>query len=156
VFSRVLIVLGDGSAARAAARLGIRLAKASGGQVRACYVVERREVYQMGAPGDLREPVREDVVRHGERALARVDKLCRAAKVAGHGRLLHGDVGSEIAREARRFRAQVIVMATFGRGRVGAFLLGSRVQEVVSQAPCPVLLVPARPGAAPRRGRGRG
>lgn len=149
VFSRVLILLGDGSPALAAARLGVRLAAASRGRIRACFVVEHGVVYAMGAPVVLREHVRDEVVRQGERSLARVRALCRTAKVAYQGRLLHGHLGAEIGREARRFRPQVIVMATLGRGRLGAFLLGSRAQEVVGRAPCPVLLVPVRGRATP-------
>jgi nucleotide-binding universal stress UspA family protein len=50
-------------------------------------------------------------------------------------------VARELLNTARRVRADVIVMGTHGRGRVRAFLLGSHAQEVVRQAPCPILLV---------------
>lgn len=48
-----------------------------------------------------------------------------------------------ILQEAEDFNADVIVLATSGRGRARRFFLGSTADKVIRQAPCPVLVVPS-------------
>ena len=68
--------------------------------------------------------------------------------------LLRGAPGSALCREARR-GYDLLVLGSRGRGRVAAALLGSTVQEALSRAPIPVLVI-RRPAPRPRaRGRGR-
>jgi nucleotide-binding universal stress UspA family protein len=45
--------------------------------------------------------------------------------------------------EAEDFDADLVVLATSGRGRARRFFLGSTADKVIRQAPCPVLVVPA-------------
>lgn len=52
----------------------------------------------------------------------------------------------EIAHLADECGADVIVMATHGRGFISHALLGSTTERVLRQAPCPVLVV-RDPGA---------
>jgi len=50
-------------------------------------------------------------------------------------------VFEEIVREARRRRADLIVMGTHGRTGVARFFLGSVAARVLALARCPVLTV---------------
>jgi nucleotide-binding universal stress UspA family protein len=52
------------------------------------------------------------------------------------------DPGDLIADEARKLRADVIVVGTRGHGRIAGMLLGSVTQRLLHVAPCPVLAVP--------------
>jgi len=61
-------------------------------------------------------------------------------------RLEQGDAVREIVRVAGEERADLIVMATHGRGGVSRLLMGSVAEGVMRKAPCPVLTV--RPGAS--------
>jgi nucleotide-binding universal stress UspA family protein len=56
--------------------------------------------------------------------------------------LLRGAPGPALCREARR-GYDYLVLGDRGRGRVGAFLLGSTVQEALTRSPIPVLVVRA-------------
>ena len=56
-----------------------------------------------------------------------------------------GSPGQEIVAAARDLRADLVCIATHGRGGLARVLLGSVAEEVVRHAPCPVLTV--RPGA---------
>ena len=56
--------------------------------------------------------------------------------------VVDGDVVSEIVRLAAEIRAGVVVMGTHGLGGVKQLLLGSVTEQVLREAPCPVLTVP--------------
>jgi nucleotide-binding universal stress UspA family protein len=58
-------------------------------------------------------------------------------------RLLEGEATTEILRLAREERFDLIVMGTHGRTGVWQKLLGSRAQQVLSEAPCPVMTIRA-------------
>jgi nucleotide-binding universal stress UspA family protein len=58
------------------------------------------------------------------------------------GHLLgHGDIVPSIVLAAEEIDAGVIAMGTHGRKGLERFLLGSVAEQVVRQAPCPVLVV---------------
>ncbi|HMB93231.1 MAG TPA: universal stress protein [Rhodothermales bacterium] len=54
------------------------------------------------------------------------------------------DPADVILEEARQASADLIVMGAHGRGALYGALLGDIAQDVVRQAPCPVLLVPMK------------
>ncbi|MDQ3874031.1 MAG: universal stress protein, partial [Actinomycetota bacterium] len=54
--------------------------------------------------------------------------------------VLHGDVASAIARDARRVGADLVVAGHPRAGRVGSAIFGSVAPLLVDQSPCPVLI----------------
>ena len=54
---------------------------------------------------------------------------------------LFGKPFVEILKEAKADNADLIVMATHGRGAISHILMGSTAEKVVRKAPCPVLTV---------------
>jgi nucleotide-binding universal stress UspA family protein len=56
-------------------------------------------------------------------------------------RVATGTPHVEIVRVAEECKADVIVMATHGRGFISHAILGSTTEKVLRQAPCPVLVV---------------
>ncbi len=61
--------------------------------------------------------------------------------VAFEHRLLRGNAAQEIIRLAKDENAALIVMGTHGRTGLMRLLMGSVAEEVVRQAPCPVLTI---------------
>ena len=55
-----------------------------------------------------------------------------------------GNPGAKIVDVAKRWPADLIVIGSHGRGRIGGLLLGSVSQAVLSHASCPVMVVRAR------------
>ena len=55
-----------------------------------------------------------------------------------------GDAAYNILGVAQEVGAEAIVMSTHGRSGIGRFVYGSVTQKVLSHAPCPVFVVPAR------------
>ena len=64
-----------------------------------------------------------------------------------------GRVADVILDEARKWRADLIVMGTHGRRGVTHLLLGSDAERVLRASPVPVLLVRGEPETAARRAR---
>jgi nucleotide-binding universal stress UspA family protein len=75
-----------------------------------------------------------------DRLLARA----KPARVRARGILLEGVAHEQIARAAKRQRADLIVMGTHGRTGMARFFLGSVAARVAATAPCPVLTVRGR------------
>lgn len=136
-----LLVAVDGSAASLhAVDYALRLAQATSGSLLLLNVQNRGTL-------DLSDI---DAGEHDERAaaeaasnrvLARAAARCHAAGVACVTRGAYGPLAETIVAEAAREHVDQIVMATHGRGRVGAALLGSVAQGVIHQAHVPVTLL---------------
>jgi nucleotide-binding universal stress UspA family protein len=56
-------------------------------------------------------------------------------------KILFGKPFVEILKYAKKENADLIVMATHGRGAIAHILMGSTAEKVVRKAPCPVLTV---------------
>ena len=65
--------------------------------------------------------------------------------------ILEGDLWSILNDIVEADKIDLIVIGTRGRGGVGKLLLGSAAEEIVRQAPCPVLTVGPHASAAPDR-----
>lgn len=80
-------------------------------------------------------------------ARRRLDQALREARSAGgrvEGKLVEGGAVDEILKAGRRWRPDLIVIGTHGRGGVRRFLLGSVAEQVVRRASRPVLTVRGR------------
>lgn len=104
----------------------------------------------MQVRGDLGEPVhlvnpvsREQVLDGLRRAVERITVSSTPSLVAAAG-----EPKTTITDQALSIRADLIVMGTHGRRGFKRLLLGSVTESVLHEAPCPVLTVPPRAGAA--------
>jgi nucleotide-binding universal stress UspA family protein len=154
MFQRIFVPLDGGTAALVAARRAARLAHASGARLRACYVVDETLVHAARGLVDLRTPLRGELQAQGRRALGKIERLCKRLGVPCSVRIVEGRVVEQILREARRFRADLMVVGPRGPGGLPALLRGSRVPALLRSTTCPVLLLPPRTtrgGGARRR-----
>ena len=96
---------------------------------------EKRAMAAMEKAGEL-------LLRDAERS-ARV-ALGQAATGPGtklHQVLAHGPIASTIAQQARRWKADLILIGSRGLSDIKGFLLGSVSRRVASMAPCSLLVV---------------
>ena len=90
-------------------------------------------------------------------ARAKLERLARQrirGKAAYDIDIMMGDPGVEVLLAAKRWGADVIVLATHGRKGLRHLVLGSVAEQVVREAPCPVLTVSpkaTRGAALPKR-----
>jgi nucleotide-binding universal stress UspA family protein len=132
-FHTVLCPVDFSAASRRAFRLAARLTGEAYGMLIVVHV-------QPPSPEDLipaaGSEVRRNKLRH---ALGRFKPF--DPRVHVEHRLVEGDAASEILREAQAARCDLIVMGTHGRMGIERLLLGSVAEEVMRNAPCPVVTV---------------
>jgi nucleotide-binding universal stress UspA family protein len=149
----------DGSrTSERALRVAIRLARESGARLRLVHVVD--ELVARGAipstPGDFWKAVRAAGSRILDNARARaardgVKAETKLAEIRSFGSLVTR-VPSVIVEEARRWRADLIVIGTHGRRGLSKLLLGSVADGVVRTSGTSVLLIRGA-GRTARRAR---
>ena len=79
-----------------------------------------------------------------ERATRRLDDMVRehlADDIDVQQRVTSGTPHIEIVRLARQYPADLIVMATHGRGFISHAILGSTTERVLRRTPCPVFVI---------------
>ena len=79
--------------------------------------------------------------REAQRRLGPLLARAKKAHVRASAAVLEGVAFEEIVREARRRRADLIVVGTHGRTGIARFFLGSVAARVLALARCPVLTV---------------
>ena len=162
MYRRILVPVDGSAASMMGLRHAIGLAKDQGARLRVLNVVDDLIMAPM-----MMEPSGADDLTHildslraeGQKVLKKAAAVAEkngvkaeAAQVESRG----GPVSDVILADARRSRADVIVMGTHGRRGLNRLLLGSDAERVLREAPVPVLLTRhdgARRGAAKRRPR---
>ena len=146
-YKKILVpVDGSKTAARGLAE-AIKVSRQSGAKLQLLTVVEDFPVYAGAEMGVAIKPMVEALRKDGQRTLDRV-----AASAARSGvkvdkvlvQNLAGRVADAIVAQAKRSRADLIVMGTHGRRGINRALMGSDAETVLRYSPVPVLVVPAR------------
>lgn len=153
MLSTVLVPLDGSQFAEAALPVATRLASAARARI---YLAMANQpmaamvsMAGMGEVAGFQLAPTEEVRREGEEYLAEVaTKYGPTGDAPVQFRLIEGPVGEAICAEAGRIGADMIVMATHGRGAFGRLWLGSVADHVVRHSTRPVLLVhPGRDSA---------
>ncbi len=158
MYRRVLVPV-DGSATSARGlREAVGLAKGQRTRLRLLNVLDQMffvsagEGYPMSDIDQLMASLRTE----GQKALEDASKLAEKQGVRVDASLVESGgrpVSDVILDEARKWRADLIVMGTHGRRGVSRMLLGSDAERVLRNAPVPVLLVRAEEGKQRARKR---
>ena len=145
-YKRILVAVDGSPASNKGLREALRLAKAERASVCIVHVVDEFPAFAAmdglgAAPAvDLVPSLREG----GKRILARAKAVAAKAGVPARTVLqerIGGPAADRIVREARKQRADLIVLGTHGRRGMRRMVLGSDAEQVVRAAGVPVLLV---------------
>lgn len=118
-------------------RLACSLARESGARLIALHVMPA-PVILTGEGMMLPPPPAQD----WDRMRKQLEQLAAPdPKVHLEHRLAQGDAGPEIVQAAQELHCDLIVIGTHGRTGLRRLLLGSVAEQVLRQAPCPVLTV---------------
>ena len=139
MFDKILLAV-DGS------EQALHAAKVAGDLVRSVKASELRIVIAYEpVPAYLGEPNLQNTIN--ARMNESQDVLHEAETMVGeipteiHSELIEGQIADAIINVAETRNCDLIVMGSRGLGRLAGALLGSNSQKVVSEAPCPVLIV---------------
>jgi nucleotide-binding universal stress UspA family protein len=138
----IVCAIEPGTAERVA-RAGGQLARDLGARLVLAHVLADPPLFN--SKGE-RERARNRSRRRGRNVLRRAHAALPGMTDADD-RVELGVAVSELAEIADELDAALIVVGTRGRGRLASALLGSVSQTLVRQAPCPVMIVPAKPSA---------
>jgi nucleotide-binding universal stress UspA family protein len=71
----------------------------------------------------------------------RIEESCRTAGLTASAHIVHESAAAGLVQAASELSADLIVVGTHGRGGLARLALGSVAQNVVDDAPCPVLVI---------------
>lgn len=145
-YKKILVAVDGSKAAEKGLREALRLAGSKGTRLTILNVVNTFPAFaslEGGLPVvDLLPALREG----GKKVLARARATAQKAGVRPAivmREITGGPTADAIVREARKQRADVLVLGTHGRRGMSRVLLGSDAEQVVRTSPVPVLLVRA-------------
>lgn len=146
-YKRILVPVDGGPTATRGLMEAIKLAHDARAKMLLLYVVEEYAILGVPEAGASIGPVLEAINRAGRLTLAKIERSARRLGARPETKMVEdfsGRVANAIVDQAKRWRADVIVMGTHGRRGLNRALLGSDADLVVRYSPVPVLLVPAR------------
>jgi len=143
-YRRILAAVDGSEASSRGLREALRLAKSGNAQLTLLHVVNEFYAYAnlegAGLGADVSAALRKDGERLLERLAAQAEKAGVRTKTVLR-EVDAGPVADVIVREARKQRADLIVLGTHGRRGVRRLVLGSDAEQVVRTSRVPVLLV---------------
>lgn len=147
-YKRILVPVDGSPTSKLGLREAIRLAKGQRASLQLVHVVDEHYVLMAaGEVGVQLEGVIADLKKAARRTIQRLEASVRKQGVPCSSVLLEtltGPAADPIVRQARKWRAELIVIGTHGRRGVRRMLLGSDAEQIVRTSPVPVLLVRAR------------
>ncbi|MBN9120161.1 MAG: universal stress protein [Planctomycetes bacterium] len=157
MFRSVLVPLDRSSFSEAALPLALAVARRAGAGL---HLAEIHDLYELGDRHAGRvpyEPERDAELRHRERLyldatarwLALMSPVAIDAVAPSGTAVLPETVADGLLEQARGVGADLIVMATHGRGPLGRLVSGGIAHDLVRNAGVPVLLVPGGSTAGP-------
>lgn len=147
MYRRILVPIDGSKTSALGLREAIRLAKARPGKIRLVHVLNERGIIgAMESGADTRAFLRA-LDKKGKSILEQARLTAKKAGIDAQAVLrksLAGRAAEEILAEARKWRADLIVMGTHGRRGVSRLVTGSDAELVARLASAPVLLVRGR------------
>jgi nucleotide-binding universal stress UspA family protein len=142
----------DGSATAARGlREALRLAKDQRARIRLVHVLDETMILGTAEAGIDMGPLLAALAKSGRAVLQRARRKVEKSGIRVET-VVYESAGAAAAdailRDARKWRADVIVAGTHGRRGVRRLVLGSDAEQIVRRSPVPVLLVRG-PGARP-------
>lgn len=141
MYKRILVPVDGSEASTKALVAALQLARESSGRVRLLHALDELAYlsgFEVG--GDLLGIARD----YGAKTLQEALTVAGSAGVPADTKLVESRgarLGDVVAAEAREWEADLVVVGTHGRRGLGRVLIGSGAEQVIRQAPVPVLAV---------------
>lgn len=155
MFKKILVPIDGSATSKLGLKQAARLARSQNATLTLLHVVDENVVTQTAATGGVYvEGLIESLVAAGKRILAAAEAEAKKEKVRVRGVLVE-DIGLPVAdvivAQAKKLKADLIVLGTHGRRGLSRLVMGSDAENVVRQTSIPVLLVRGGARAPARR-----
>src|SRR6266513_2347278 len=144
-YKRILVPVDGSPTSGLGLREAIAFAKAQKARLQLVHVVDVHNALTAGAEsGAYLADLVSALKQRGRQILAKAAQLARKAGVACDSVLLEtltGPAAEPILRQAKKARVDLIVMGTHGRRGLRRLVMGSDAEQIVRNAPVPVMLV---------------
>jgi nucleotide-binding universal stress UspA family protein len=146
MYQRILVPVDGSEISNRGLQEALKLSKVLGAHLRLVHIVDDSALALNPETGVAAAPLVEDFAEGGKEILEDARKLAAAegvdAEVVLHENFT-GRIADLIVDEAKKWRAELIVMGTHARGGIRHAVLGSDAEAVLHGADVPVLLVRA-------------
>jgi nucleotide-binding universal stress UspA family protein len=146
-YKRILVAVdGSSSSARGMAE-AVRLAKSARARLKLLHVLDEYPALSMPEAGVAAGAMIDAVRETGERVMQRNIRTVARSGVKPEATLVEsvtGSIAGAIIKEAKRWKADLIVVGSHGNTGLKRALLGSAAEDIARESPVPVLVVPAR------------
>lgn len=140
-FKKILVATDGSENARRAASYGVNIAKATGAEVHALYIISTQHAVTTRTVMGWSEAFEEYLANKGGVAIADVEKLGKEAGVKVEPVFLKGIPADKILNYAEENNIDLIVMGTHGLTGIKRFLIGSVAESVVRHSKAPVMVI---------------
>jgi len=154
VYKRIFVPVDGSSTSNLGLKEALRLAKQHRARLCLFHAVDELFIAAAAEGMVLPDEVFASLREAGRKILARAAALARKSGVQARTVLvetLAGPAADAIVGEAKKWKADLIVMGTHGRRGVRRLVMGSDAEQVLRETPVPVLMVRGR--ARPRSRR---
>ncbi len=147
MISKILVPIDGSKAAQKAAKYAVDLAKQTGAKVTLLSVIDHRFIISLSvstsaSPTHVRESVEDYLKQSAQAATDAIVKLCKQNHLQYKTVIRKGHPVEEIVSEAKRSKADLIVMGSHGKSALKAAVLGSVTYGVMHKdTKIPVLIV---------------
>lgn len=146
-YKRILVPVDGSPTSNAGLREAIELCKGQEASLQLVHVVDYHYLVMTGLEaGAYIEDLMASLSVSGRRILKRGEAMAAKAGVKASSVLLESPAGpaaDAIVRQAKKWKADLIVLGTHGRRGVRRMVMGSDAEQVVRNSPVPVMLVRA-------------
>lgn len=146
MYGRILVPVDGSATSLRGLQEAIGLARSEGSQLCLYHIVNELVLDASHSSGWYSDTLVESLRKNGEEILAATAAVAKKQGLEPECILeesIGGMAGALIAEQARKCKADLIVMGTHGRRGVRRLTLGSDAEEVLRLSPVPVLLVRA-------------
>jgi nucleotide-binding universal stress UspA family protein len=157
-YKRILVPVDGSSTSNAGLKEALKLAQARGAALCLLHIMDEHMIFISPEAAPNMQVILDSMRADGGKVLARAAQTALAKGVKAQTALVESRglrVSDTIVREAKRWRADIIVMGTHGRRGMNRLIMGSDADLVVRYAGVPVLLVHGRAPAKQRAVKGK-
>ncbi|MCX9010733.1 MAG: universal stress protein [Candidatus Methanoperedens sp.] len=144
MYKKILVATDGSDYTKKATNHAIELAKLSGAELHAIYVIDTR--YGCGPESCILTDTSSERLKsilgcQGDTAIKYIEKLANKEGIHTERWIVEGNPAEEIVRLAEELSVDLIVMGTLGSSGIPRFLLGSVADKVIRTSRIPVLTV---------------